>query len=79
MDKYNFAVQMVEKPVEAKASVRAAVNKAKRQFGEYAAISASEESVFFSGSHVETKAPVSDIRVKLSNMLESVSAKHCLK
>lgn len=69
MAHYQFAVQRVATPVEAKASVRKAVNDAKRQFGEYAAISASGESVLFMGEHVETHHPVRDIRVKLSHML----------
>ena len=69
MHEYNFAVQELPKPVEAKKSVRHAVESAKRRFGECAHISSSGESVFFSGNHVQTQRPVCDIRVKLSNML----------
>ena len=69
MKQYEFAVQLAEKPVEPKTSVRHAVNAAKRQFGEKAAISSSGESVLFTGKHVETKAYMTNIRVKISNML----------
>lgn len=69
METYNFAVQMLPRPVNPKASVRHAVAKAKRQFGEYAHISTTGESVFFCGAHVEKSTPVTDVPVKLSNML----------
>jgi hypothetical protein len=69
MAKYNFAVQTLPKPVEEKKSVGSAVRSAKRQFGQFAHISNSGESVFFQGQHVENKCLVSDIRVKLSNMV----------
>ena len=66
---YNFVVQELPKPVEEKKSVGKAIRSAKRQFGEYAHISNSGESVFFQGTHVENKGPVNNIRVKLSNMV----------
>lgn len=64
-----FELQVLEKPIEAKKSVRHAVLAAQRAYGENVHISASGESVFFTGQHVETKQTVNDIRVKLSNML----------
>lgn len=69
MAEYNFVVQTLPQPVEEKKSVGKAIRSAKRQFGECAHISASGESVFFQGNHVEMKYPVKDIRVKLSNMV----------
>lgn len=69
MAAYNFAVQTLAKPVEEKKSVGSAVRSAKRQFGEFAHISNTGESVFFQGRHVENKCAVSNIRVKLSNMV----------
>ena len=69
MGQYKFAVQTLDTPIEAKKSVRHAVAEAKRKFGEFAAISATGESILFEGLHFVSKRPVHDIRVKLSNML----------
>ncbi len=69
MAEYNFAVQRLGTPVEPRATTRSAVNSAKRKFGDFAHISASGESVFFQGNHVESGRPVRDVCVKLSNML----------
>lgn len=69
MDRYNFEVQKLPEPIVEKKSVGKAIRSAKRQFGECAHISASGESVFFEGAHVESGRPVRDVCVKLSNML----------
>ena len=69
MGAYNFEVQELSEPIIPKTSDRKAVASAKREFGERAHISKTGESVFFQGRHVETRHAVTDIRVRISNML----------
>jgi hypothetical protein len=65
---YNFVVGVLERPVEPKKSVRAAVYEAQRMFGQFAHISNTGESVFFVGNNVTNGGRV-NVCVNLSNML----------